>query len=109
MRARTADLLVCKGLDLIHRLMSDFALHSLGRALSARGTQFCQGRELRSRRRSRCSASLTESIRSPNLPPRDEWQVAISPDNARSQIPTFTDKGTDNRIRWSFGLQCELG
>jgi hypothetical protein len=49
----------------------------MGRALSARRTQFCQGRELRSRPRRRCSASLSESIRSPNLRRRDEWQVAI--------------------------------
>src|ERR1700730_3759304 len=27
----------CKGLDLIHRSMSDFAIHLMGRALSSRG------------------------------------------------------------------------
>jgi len=66
-----------KGLDLIHRSMSDCAIHLMGRALSVRRCRFCRGRELGSRRRSRCSASLTESIRS-NLAPRDEWQVAMS-------------------------------
>jgi len=77
-RDKMPDQMKCKGLDLIHRSMSDCAIHLMGRALSARRCRFCQGRELRSRRRSRCSASLTESIRSPNSPPRDEWQVAIS-------------------------------
>jgi hypothetical protein len=61
--------ILCKSLNLIHRSMSDFAIHPMGRAVSARRSRFCQGCELCSRRRSRCSASLTESIRSPNLPP----------------------------------------
>ena len=46
------------------------------------GTRCCQGRELHSRRRSRCCASLTTSIPSPNSPPRYEWQVVISSGSA---------------------------
>jgi hypothetical protein len=64
----TQRLIKCRTLDFIHRTMSDFAIHPARRALSARRSRLCQGRELRSRRRSRCSASLTESISSPNSP-----------------------------------------
>ena len=72
----------------------------MGRALSARRSRFCQGREPKgrpkgrpsqatgygSRRESRCSASLTESIRSPNSPPSDECRVAISRDREHLQV-----------------------
>jgi hypothetical protein len=72
----------CKSLDLIRRSMSDFAIH-LAASIIGEADRFCQGREPKgrpegrpsqatgygSRRRSRCSASLTESIRSPNSPP----------------------------------------
>jgi hypothetical protein len=73
----------CKILDLIHRRLSDFAVHPMGRALSARRSpkgRPSQATGYGSRRESRCSASLTESIRSPNSPPSDECRVAISRD-----------------------------
>jgi hypothetical protein len=36
--------------------------------------------------------------------------LARAPTGKRGQgAGTKPDKGTDKRIRWSFGLQCELG
>jgi hypothetical protein len=46
--------------------MSDFAIHPIGQLHLGHKT----------------GASLTGSIRSPNSPPKDEWQVAISHDSA---------------------------
>jgi hypothetical protein len=54
---KTADVLNCKSLDLIHRSMSDFAIH--------------------------LKESIIDSA-SPNSAPRDEWQIVISRASARN-------------------------
>ncbi len=64
-----AALKMCKNLDLIHRSRSDFAIHLMGRALSARRERSCQGCEAPASPARAKLASLTESARSPNSPP----------------------------------------
>ncbi len=88
-----------KNLDFIKQTKSYFAFHLtadiLGEADSLLSRTRAIARCLRraffrtpygSRRRSRCLTSLTTAIRSPNSPPRDEWQDTGSSGSVRQFI-----------------------